>query len=360
VDNGVVTKYYYAGGQRIAMRTGSALTYLLGDHLGSTSITTDSAGVKISELRYKPWGEVHYSWTNTPVTTPSYTLSKYTFTGQYSDSYINLLDYGSRRYDPELGRFIQPDSIVPVASQGVQAYDRYAYVNNNPVRYTDPSGHCISDPLSFMVCAMVAGAVIDAGVNAYSQYQKTGHIDGREVFDHAVEGAVIGGGVVIAGVVVIAAATTLLPVAATVETAACADGDCTNEVCALTSMAEKELESPPAQSLARTIANTATQNSKSPVVSLGSNGLYQRPGFTFFQLPDKTWSSLSSTGTKYVEAVNNQFINSQMNQGKEFGFTIDPVSGIGYYSKFEYEILATSTKYQEMVKDSFDYYFVPK
>ena len=141
MDNGVVTKYYYAGGQRIAMRTGSALTYLLGDHLGSTSITTDSAGVKISELRYKPWGEVHYSWTNTPVTTPSYTLSKYTFTGQYSDSYINLLDYGSRRYDPELGRFIQPDSIVPVASQGVQAYDRYAYVNNNPVRYTDPSGH---------------------------------------------------------------------------------------------------------------------------------------------------------------------------------------------------------------------------
>ena len=52
-----------------------------------------------------------------------------------------MLWYGSRHYDPELGRFIQPDSIVPVASQGVQAYDRYAYVNNNPVRYTDPSGH---------------------------------------------------------------------------------------------------------------------------------------------------------------------------------------------------------------------------
>ncbi len=37
-----------------------------------------------------------------------------------------------------LGRFAQADTIVPV---GVQGYDRYAYVNNNPVRYTDPSGH---------------------------------------------------------------------------------------------------------------------------------------------------------------------------------------------------------------------------
>jgi hypothetical protein len=52
-----------------------------------------------------------------------------------------LLWYGSRHYDPAIGRFIQLDSIVPLASQGVQAWDRYAYANNNPVRYTDPSGH---------------------------------------------------------------------------------------------------------------------------------------------------------------------------------------------------------------------------
>jgi len=68
------------------------------------------------------------------------TSTSYTYTGQYSDSYINLLDYGSRRYDPELGRFIQPDSIVPDPSNS-QAYDRYAYTFNNPVRYNDPTGH---------------------------------------------------------------------------------------------------------------------------------------------------------------------------------------------------------------------------
>jgi hypothetical protein len=41
-----------------------------------------------------------------------------------------------------LGRFTQPDLIIP-ENQGVQAWDRYAYVNNNPVRYSDLTGHCI-------------------------------------------------------------------------------------------------------------------------------------------------------------------------------------------------------------------------
>ena len=41
-----------------------------------------------------------------------------------------------------MGCFAQADTIVPA---GVQGYDRYAYVNNNPVRYTDPTGHMMDD-----------------------------------------------------------------------------------------------------------------------------------------------------------------------------------------------------------------------
>lgn len=51
-----------------------------------------------------------------------------------------MLWYGSREYDPAIGRFISPDSIVP---DGPQGYDRYAYVNNDPVRYNDPTGHSV-------------------------------------------------------------------------------------------------------------------------------------------------------------------------------------------------------------------------
>ncbi len=67
----------------------------------------------------------------------------YTFTGQKADS-NGLMFYQSRYYDPALGRFAQPDSVVP-SPYNPQSLNRYSYTLNNPVRYTDPSGHCISE-----------------------------------------------------------------------------------------------------------------------------------------------------------------------------------------------------------------------
>jgi RHS repeat-associated protein len=154
VTDGVVTKYCFAGAQRVAMRKGSTLSYLLGDHLGSTSITTNTSGTLVSEMRYKPWGETRYTSGTTP--------TQYQYTGQRNDSYINLLWYGSRHYDPELGRFIQPDSIVPTFVQGVQAYDRFAYVSNNPVRYNDPTGHCPTCLIGAIGGAIILTAVVYA------------------------------------------------------------------------------------------------------------------------------------------------------------------------------------------------------
>ena len=117
------------------MRSNGTLSYLLGDQLGSTSLVTDAAGYNSIETRYKAWGEVRYASGTTP--------TKYTYTGQYSyTSDFGLMFYNARWYDPSLGRFAQADTIIP-QSQGVQAWDRYAYSNNNPVRYADPSGHCI-------------------------------------------------------------------------------------------------------------------------------------------------------------------------------------------------------------------------
>ncbi len=52
--------------------------------------------------------------------------------------------YNARWYDPQLGRFTQVDTIIPGAGN-LSAWDRYAYTLNNPLRYTDPSGHMVDD-----------------------------------------------------------------------------------------------------------------------------------------------------------------------------------------------------------------------
>jgi RHS repeat-associated protein len=56
------------------------------------------------------------------------------------DEESGLYYYNARYYDPELGRFIQPDTMVPDAGDP-QTLNRYSYVNNNPLKYADPSGH---------------------------------------------------------------------------------------------------------------------------------------------------------------------------------------------------------------------------
>ena len=130
-----VTKYYFAGATRLAVRTGGTLSYLLGDHLGSSSVTTNASGVKTASALYKAFGETRYS---------SGALgTDYKFTGQREQAELGLYFYGARWFDPSLGRFTSPDTIVPTGTQGTQAWDRYAYVNNNPVRYNDPTGHCV-------------------------------------------------------------------------------------------------------------------------------------------------------------------------------------------------------------------------
>jgi RHS repeat-associated protein len=99
-------------------------------------------------------------------------------TGQRRDE-TGLLYYNARYYDPAIGRFLSADTIVPGAGaltvapgdataaaawgQGgggpadPQALNRYTYAGNNPVRNTDPTGHCV-EPLSGTIC--VGGALL--------------------------------------------------------------------------------------------------------------------------------------------------------------------------------------------------------
>jgi RHS repeat-associated protein len=132
------TKHYSVGGQRVAVREHGTLTYLLGDHLGGTSAVINSTGQKVAENWYLPFGDTRYSSGTLP--------TGYTYTGQFDNTAdFGWMYYKARWYDPTLGRFGQPDSVVPGAGD-LRAWDRFSYVKNNPVEYSDPTGH---DPNSW-------------------------------------------------------------------------------------------------------------------------------------------------------------------------------------------------------------------
>jgi RHS repeat-associated protein len=132
----LATKYYYFGSTRVAMHKGGVLYYLHGDHLGSTSLTTDASGGIVAQARYLPYGQER--WITGTLTTD------FGFTGQRSDNYTHLIEMGTRWYDPQLNRWISPDSIVPQPGDP-QNLNRFSYVLDNPVRHRDPSGHCIPE-----------------------------------------------------------------------------------------------------------------------------------------------------------------------------------------------------------------------
>jgi RHS repeat-associated protein len=151
-STGVVTRYYYAGGQRVVLRAGSSLSYLYSEHLGSTAITANSSGGFVAELRYWPYGSTRYMSGTTP--------TDRRFTGQREDATIGLYDYRARYYDAALARFIQPDPIVP-APGNPQDLNRYTYARNNPQRYVDPDGRRPTPGCEYEGCSLRPGLPAD-------------------------------------------------------------------------------------------------------------------------------------------------------------------------------------------------------
>jgi len=136
VTSGVTTavSHYSFGGLRVAVKRGSTLYHVHGDHLGSASVTTAGSVVEGSRAYY-PYGAQRSA---------SGTLrTDRTFTGQKEDL-TGLLYYHARYYDPALGTFISPDTLVPDPGRIID-YNRFLYARGNPLKYTDPSGYTSQD-----------------------------------------------------------------------------------------------------------------------------------------------------------------------------------------------------------------------
>ena len=130
--------------------------YYHGDHLGSSSVMTDRSGAMVQHYEYAAFGNERFKDNTSAVDMSN------RYTGQQLDEETGLYYYGARYYDPELGRFTQPDTIVPNSSDS-QQFNRYTYVNNNPLKYTDPSGH---ELLTAIIIGVVVGAAIGGATAA--------------------------------------------------------------------------------------------------------------------------------------------------------------------------------------------------
>jgi RHS repeat-associated protein len=115
--------------------------YILKDHLGSITGIADSNGILVEEFCYDAWGNPRdinnwklISRNNTSLTNRGFTFHEHLL------GLGGLINMNGRVYDAEIHRFISPDNNITDPTNP-QNYNRYSYCLNNPLKYTDPTGH---------------------------------------------------------------------------------------------------------------------------------------------------------------------------------------------------------------------------
>ena len=126
------------------------------DALGSVTHVATSGGTLVAEYSYDAWGRLR-----NPATLSAYTWDSQPtlFTGRGYTGHEHLPEFGlinmnARLYDPLLGRFLSPDPYV-ADDTSTQAFNRYAYALNNPLRYTDESGEWLHIAIGSLIGGVV-------------------------------------------------------------------------------------------------------------------------------------------------------------------------------------------------------------
>jgi RHS repeat-associated protein len=107
------------------------------DQQGSLTAITDSLGNVTEKYRYDAYGATYVQSGSifVPLSGAVKPFATRLYTGREYDAETGLYHYRARTYSPSLGRFLQRD---PVDTE--DQVNLYAYVGNNPVNRTDPSG----------------------------------------------------------------------------------------------------------------------------------------------------------------------------------------------------------------------------
>jgi len=153
--------------------------YYAHDVLSNARLVISSSGARLNILAYRPFGQLAWNSGSEP---------EYSYTGEYHEASSNLYYLNSRWYDPTTGRFISPDDRLGRLSMP-QDQNRYAYVMNNPMKYTDPTGHIV--PLAYMFVWFVLAVFMSAEVSGISYLATCG----SSCTMNGVYGALAGGAV---------------------------------------------------------------------------------------------------------------------------------------------------------------------
>jgi RHS repeat-associated protein len=116
--------------------------YVHKDHLGSIHAITDKDKHIKARYYYDPWGNIKYidkTDGKTIQNTNDLSWLQRGYTGHEFITEIGLINMNGRLYDPDLGMFISPDPQLQAPNNPIN-FNRYAYVLNNPLVYSDPSG----------------------------------------------------------------------------------------------------------------------------------------------------------------------------------------------------------------------------
>ncbi len=138
--------YLYTDGKLAAQRdrvvsTGTVTwSYFVTDHLGSAAVITSAAGTVTERLSYDAWGKRRNANGTDAVCGTITSAATRGFTGHEMLGGLCLVNMNARIYDPDLGRFMAADTHV-TDPLNLQDWNAYTYVNNNPLSFTDPTGH---------------------------------------------------------------------------------------------------------------------------------------------------------------------------------------------------------------------------
>ena len=114
-------------------------------------------GTKYASYVYDAWGNC----TVTLDTDGIGTLNPFRYRGYYYDSETELYYLKSRYYDPTVGRFLNQDEANYLGTNGpILGYNLYGYCDNNPVMYSDPTGHAIETVFDLITLGLSIAEVV--------------------------------------------------------------------------------------------------------------------------------------------------------------------------------------------------------